>query len=159
MIYTMQKSIDSKLIDVHLNNLNNIQNTISRLSNIGLKLFSYALTITSLGIPLSFSINVSEIIRFLISFITFIVVLMLFISHLVNLKNERVWVKIYNSKANLNIAKIESENIIGEILKIDFQGSKKEIKLHKVLRSWWTLCWLVMILLIIVVCILIFFIY
>lgn len=159
MIYTMQKSIDSKLIDVHLNNLNNIQNTISRLSNIGLKLFSYALTITSLGIPLSFSINVSEIIRFLISFITFIVVLMLFISHLVNLKNERVWVKIYNSKANLNIAKIESENIIGEILKIDFQGLKKEIKLYKVLRSWWTLCWLVMILLIIVVCILIFFIY
>lgn len=160
MTYTTE-DINSKLIDIHINNLNNIQKIISRLSNIGISIFSLALTVFSICIPIIYSLNITIIIRFILAITTLIILLCFFIAHLINLRNERLWIKIYSDKTKVNILTLKSNNKIYELLKINFNEYKKNntIKFWYLLKSWWSLCWLIIILFTIITMIIVFFIY
>ncbi|MGL5358065.1 MAG: hypothetical protein ACRC9U_03365 [Metamycoplasmataceae bacterium] len=159
MTYTKNLAAD-KLVDVHINNLNNIQKIISRISNIGYTLLSLAVTISSIMFSLIFSLNVSSQIRLILTFTLFIIIFSLFISHLVNLKNEKLWRSIYTNKTKLNLEELKSENKIQEILFIDFAQFKKNksISIISCLKSWLTIVWSTLFLLVIVSIIVIFFI-
>ncbi|MGL5521895.1 MAG: hypothetical protein ACRDAW_01330 [Metamycoplasmataceae bacterium] len=149
-----------KLVDVHINNLNNIQKIISRLSNIGYTLLSLAITISSIMFSLIFSLNTSIQIRLILTITLLVIIFSLFISHLVNLKNEKLWILLYTNKSKLNLEELKSENKIQEILFIDFTQFKinKSISIISCLRSLLTIVWSSLFLLDIVSIIVIFFI-
>lgn len=136
---------NDKLIDLHINNLNNIQKIISRLSSIGYTLLTIAITICSITIPLIFTLKISITIKAIISISSFINLFCLFVSHLINLKNERIWKHIYNNIIAIDILSIKSMNKCKEILFIDFNKEKvkrkKEINIFNSLKSWLTISW------------------
>lgn len=160
MTYT-QKDIIPKIIDVHISNLNNIQKIISRLSNIGISIFSLAITIFSIFIPLIYSLNTTIKIRTILTISLLLITICFFIAHLVNLKNEKLWRLIYSDKTKINVLTLKSNNQIYEILKIDFEKYKKDksIKLFTVIKSWWSICWFIMITFALITMVIIFFIY
>ncbi|MGL4183983.1 MAG: hypothetical protein ACRCRP_02500 [Metamycoplasmataceae bacterium] len=150
-----------KLADVHINNLNNIQKIISRLSNIGYTLLSLAVTISSITFSLIFSLNTSILIRLILTITLLVIIFSLFISHLVNLKDEKLWRLIYTNKTKLNLEELKSENKTQEILFIDFLQFKKNksISIISCFKSWLTIVWSTLFLLAIVSMIVIFFIF
>lgn len=90
MIYTIAKNnFNDKLIDVHINNLNNIQKIISRLSNIGYTLLSLSLTIMSIILPLVYTLNIALKIRIILTVTLLVISVLFFVSHLINLRNEK----------------------------------------------------------------------
>lgn len=138
-----------KLIDLHINNLNNIQSIITRMSNIGYTLIVLALSLTSIFIPLIFSLNISNIARMFLSICLSIILISLFISHLVNLKNEKLWRSIYNYKTKINLDKLNNnENKYEYILSIDFTKYKNDsnLKIVHSIKSWMSFVWLPLIL-------------
>ncbi|MGL5438350.1 MAG: hypothetical protein ACRDA7_01295 [Metamycoplasmataceae bacterium] len=159
MTYTTNL-VFNKLVDVHINNLNNIQKIISRLSNIGYTLISLAITISSIMFSLIFSLNTSIQIRLILTITLLVIIFSLFISHLVNLKNEKLWILLYTNKSKLNLEELKSENKIQEILFIDFAQFKinKSISIISCLRSLLTIVWSSLFLLVIVSIIVIFYI-
>lgn len=149
MTYTTKKIDYNKLIDLHINNLNNIQLIITRMSNIGYTLIGLALSLTSIFIPLIFSLNISNIARMFLSICLSIILISLFISHLVNLKNEKLWRNIYNTKTKINLDNLNnSENKYEEILSIDFSKYKNNLNLKIIhsIKSWMSFVWLPLIL-------------
>ncbi|VEU79181.1 Uncharacterised protein [Metamycoplasma cloacale] len=145
---------------VYINNLNTIQSIISRLSKIGITIFSVSLTIFSIMFPLILSLNIPKWARCFLCLSLIIIQFCFFISHLINLKNERIWIQIYEEKSKLNIADLQTNNNMPEILKNDFNSKKKfsNIRWSSLLKSWWSLCWFIIILLLIITNILIIFI-
>ena len=152
---------NSKLVDVHINNLNNIQKIILRLSNIGVTIFSLTITIFSIMIPIVYSLSVVVYIRLILSLSLFLIVICFFIAHLINLRNEKLWIKIYNDKCKIKISTLKTDNSIYDILNVDFNKYKKvnDIKFSNLIKSWWSVCWFIMILFILATIVLIFFIY
>lgn len=149
MTCTTKKIDYNKLIDLHINNLNNIQLIITRMSNIGYTLIGLALSSTSIFILLIFSLNISNIARMFLSICLSIILISLFISHLVNLKNEKLWRSIYNSKTKINLDKLNNnENKYEYILSIDFTKYKNDPNLKTVhsIKSWMSFVWLPLIL-------------
>lgn len=149
MTYTTKKINDDKLIDLHINNLNNIQLIITRMSNIGYTLIGLALSLASIFVPLIFSLNISNIARMFLSICLSIILISLFISHLVNLKNEKLWRSIYNSKTKINLDNLNnSKNKYNEILSIDFAKYKNDSNLKVIhsIKSWMSFVWLPLIL-------------
>lgn len=149
MTYTAKKIDHNKFIDLHINNLNNIQSIITRMSNIGYILIGLALSLTSIFIPLIFSLNISNIARMFLSICLSIILISLFISHLVNLKNEKLWRSIYNSKTKINLDKFNNnENKYEYILSIDFTEYKNDsnLKIVHSIKSWMSFVWLPLIL-------------
>ncbi|WPL35758.1 hypothetical protein [Malacoplasma iowae] len=92
-----------KIIDIHINNLNNLQNTIKRLSNIGYTLIAISTSIISIFVPLIFSLNLIKNSKIIMSYTLFLIIVCLFFSNLVNLRNERMFVFIYNQKSKIDI--------------------------------------------------------
>lgn len=126
----------------YLQTLNNLQNITSRLSNIGFIIFTLAGAILSIMFPILFSINFEKIIRFFISIILLISIILFWFCSLLNLRNEKVFRNIYNEKTKINILEINENNekdFINKILSIDFENEKKKIKIC--LISWYTLIW------------------
>lgn len=115
-----------KLVDVHINNLNNIQSIIHRISNIGYTLFTICITICSIIFPLIYTLNINLVIRIGLTIALLILIISLFISHLINLKNEKIFRYIYLEKAKLDINNINNKNKIKEILFFDFKEIKVE---------------------------------
>ncbi|EGZ31300.1 hypothetical protein GUU_02673, partial [Malacoplasma iowae 695] len=74
-----------KIIDIHINNLNNLQNTIKRLSNIGYTLIAISTSIISIFVPLIFSLNLIKNSKIIMSYTLFLIIVCLFFSNLVNL--------------------------------------------------------------------------
>lgn len=145
----MTHIMKDKLIDLHINNLNNIQSIITRMSNIGYILIGLALSLTSIFIPLIFSLNISNIPRMFLSICLSIILISLFISHLVNLKNEKLWRSIYNSKTKINLDNLnDNENKYEYILSIDFTEYKNNsnLKIVHSIKSWMSFVWLPLIL-------------
>ena len=157
----MEYILIDKLADIHINNLNNIQKVISRLSNIGYTIFSLAITFSSISFPLIYTFNIELNVRLILTAMMLVILLSFFISHLVNLKNERLWVYIYSDKIKMNILDLCKENSIIHVLKVDFRKCKKEkiIRVISCVKSWWTICWLSIILFNIITFIILFFIY
>lgn len=150
MTYTTKKIDDDKLIELHINNLNNIQSIITIMSNIGYTLIGLALSLASIFVPLIFSLNISNIARMFLSICLSIILISLFISHLVNLKNEKLWRSIYNSKTKINLDNLinNSKNKYHEILSIDFAKYKNDSNLKVIhsIKSWMSFVWLPLIL-------------
>lgn len=137
--------MNNKLIDLHINNLNNIQSIITKISNIGYILIGLALSFSSIFFSLIFSLNISIIARMFLSICLSIILISLFISHLVNLKNEKLWRIIYNTKAKINLDNLSnSENKYEEILSIDFEKYKNDSKLKIInsIKSWMSFVWI-----------------
>lgn len=127
-----QNYLDDKLIDVHINNLNNIQKIISRLSNICYIILSLSLTIMSIILPLVYTLNIALKIRIILTVTLLVISVLFFVSHLINLRNEKIWRWIYDEKCNLDLNNLESQNKIKEILLLDFD----KIKLDKRVPLW-----------------------
>lgn len=162
MICTMKQNyFDDKLIDVHINNLNNIQKIISRLSNIGYTLLSLSLTIMSIILPLVYTLNIALKIRIILTVTLLVISVLFFVSHLINLRNEKIWRWIYREKCNLDLNNLESQNKIKQILCNDFDKIKadKRVPIIKCLQSWLSIVWAIIFLLQIITLIVLFFIY
>lgn len=131
------------LVDLHINNLNNIQKIISRISNIGHLILTMTISISSILFPLIYAIETSIINKLLLGISSLIILICLFISHLVNLKNERLWRIVYESKAAIDIFSIKKNNKSKEIVYINFDElkNKNSIKLISLLKSWNSLIW------------------
>lgn len=149
-----------KLVDVHINNLNNIQSIIHRISNIGYTLFTICITICSIIFPLIYTLNINLVIRIGLTIALLILIISLFISHLINLKNEKIFRYIYLEKAKLDINNINNENKIKEILFFDFKEikDKKNITILLSFKSWLTISWMPLFILNFVTLCLVFFI-
>ena len=141
----IKEKIDiSHLTEIHNNNLNNIQLIINRLSKIGYILISTAFTFSTILSSIIFNINITESIRIIFSVLLIVVVLILFICNLSNLKNERIFIKIYNEKIKINLEHvIKEENPAYFILNLNFKEFKSEIKIFdkSLFKSWLTLLW------------------
>lgn len=145
----MTHIMNNKLIELHINNLNNIQSIITRMSNIGYILIGLALSLASIFVPLIFSLNISNITRMFLSICLSIILISLFISHLVNLKNEKLWRSIYNTKTKINLDNLNNiQNKYEEILSIDFSKYKNNsnLKIIHSIKSWMSFVWLPIIL-------------
>ncbi len=139
MIYTMAtNNSNDELIDVHINNLNNIQKIISRLSNIGYKILRLQLIIISITLPIVYTFNIALKIRIILTVTLLVISVLFFVSHLINLRNEKIWRWIYDKKCNLDLNNLESQNKIKQILSIDFEETKayKRVPIIKCLQSW-----------------------
>lgn len=137
-----------KLIDVHINNLNNIHNTISRLSNIGYTLISIVIGLSSIFFPIILSVKMNKISKNIITTINLFFILFLFFCSLINLRNERIWIKIYNEKSKINVFDIfkENKNPIKKILNYNFRNWKKKITIFSSLKSFLSIIWVGLIL-------------
>lgn len=149
-----------KLVDVHINNLNNIQSIIHRISNIGYTLFTICITICSIIFPLIYTLNINLVIRIGLTIALLILIISLFISHLINLKNEKIFRYIYLEKTKLDINNINDKNKIKEILFLDFKEikDKKNITILLSFKSWLTISWMPLFILNFVTLCLVFFI-
>lgn len=125
-------------IDIYIFSLNNIQNIITRLSNIGYVLFTITLTILSVTASVIFLSNLNGVWKLLISIISFILTVIFFVVNIINLRNERVFIEIFDSKTKLNI----EESSINEILTLkEFSNIKKQKKIFDCIKSFLTLMW------------------
>lgn len=156
-----QNYFDDKLIDVHINNLNNIQKIISRLSNIGYKILRLQLIIMSIALPLVYTLNIALKIRIILTVTLLVISVLFFVSHLINLRNEKIWRWIYREKCNLDLNNLESQNKIKQILLLDFDKIKADkcVPIIKCLQSWLSIVWAIIFLLQIITLVVLFFIY
>lgn len=156
-----QNYFDDKLIDVHINNLNNIQKIISRLSNIGYTLLSLSLTIMSIILPLVYTLNIALKIRIILIVTLLVISVLFFVSHLINLRNEKRWRLVYDEKCNLDLNNLESQNKIKQILSNDFEKTKSDkcVPIITCLKSWLSIVWAMIFLLQIITLVVLFFIY
>lgn len=145
MTYTIDKVSKDKLVDLHINNLNNIQKIVDRLSKIGYTLISISMTIWSIMFPLIYSLNVEQIIRIVLVVTLFFSNLAFFVSFLINLRNEKIWRKIYDQKIKLDLENLNKKNKFEEILSFDFEKEKrgKVVTLYSCCKSWLSICWFI----------------
>lgn len=133
------------LTSFHNNRLNNIQSTITRLSNIGYTLISIDLIISGIFVPLLFSLNIVWYGRICISVIKIIITLSMFYCFAINLNNERVFVNVYNKLLSLNLNELcKTDNPWETISNINYLSIKKEIgksNRFKKYKSWVSILW------------------
>lgn len=156
-----KNNFNDKLIDVHINNLNNIQKIISRLSNIGYTLLSLSLTIMSIILPLVYTLNIALKIRIILTVTLLVISVLFFVSHLINLRNEKIWRLVYDEKCNLDFNNLESQNKIKQILSNDFEKTKSDkcVPIITCLKSWLSIVRAMIFLLQIITLVVLFFIY
>ncbi|MGL4951364.1 MAG: hypothetical protein ACRC4L_00100 [Mycoplasma sp.] len=137
--------------DIHLYNLKSIQSIITRLSNISFTLMSIILGLNTILVPLIFSLNLNKTISYVISSIQILISLIFCVAHCINLKNERIFRKIYNKKIEINLDEIiMNENPSKLILEINsfFIEEKKNYKITNfknwwlIIKSWTSIIWL-----------------
>lgn len=156
-----KNNFNDKLIDVHINNLNNIQKIISRLSNICYIILSLSLTIMSIILPLVYTLKIALKIRIILTVTLLVISVLFFVSHLINLRNEKIWRWIYDEKCNLDLNNLESQNKIKQILSNDFEKTKSDkcVPIITCLKSWLSIVWAMIFLLQIITLVVLFFIY
>ncbi len=148
----MKKHDIEQISNFHINRLNNIQSTITRLSNIGYTLLSINLIISGILLPLIFSLNMINYARITIAGIMVLTTIVMFYCFAVNLNNERVFVNIYNNLLEINLEELcNKENPWKEIASINYIQSKKQLKEKangsfkfriKKYKSWVSLLWI-----------------
>lgn len=134
----------SKILDVHTNNLNNIQKNIKRMSTIGYSLLTIAISFTSIITTLIYSINISKNAKIILNSFLIISIILFFISHLINHSNEKVWIEIYNDKTKIELDDLSDKNILSKILEIDFKKYKNKSKKNiykKCIFVWLNFIW------------------
>ncbi len=130
--------MDNNKNDIYIYSLSNIQKIITRLSNIGYALFTITLTLLSIIASIIFSLNLDNIWKLWISIISLVLISIFFGVNIINLRNEKVFIKIYNNKTKLNI----EESTINEILSLgNFTEMKKEVKIFTCVKSFLTWMW------------------
>ncbi|MDK2819211.1 MAG: hypothetical protein KFW07_00030 [Mycoplasmataceae bacterium] len=130
--------MDNNKNDIYIYSLSNIQKIITRLSNIGYALFTITLTLLSIIASIIFSLNLDNIWKLWISIISLVLISIFFGVNIINLRNEKVFIQIYNNKTKLNI----EESTINEILSLgNFPEMKKEVKIFTCVKSFLTWMW------------------
>ncbi len=140
------------LTSFHINRLNNVQSTINRLSNIGYTLLSLNLAISGIVIPILFSLSMTWYVRIVLAVVLVFVTCVMFYCFAVNLKNERIFIKVYNNLLAMDLNKLsQEENPWAQIASVNFVKFKKENKeLEKEsfktrmikYKSWVSLLWM-----------------
>ncbi len=147
MIHTIDNSnkiSNDKYIDIYINNLNTIQKIISRISKIGYTLLGSLITITSIFAPIILSKNISLLMSYSLFILMILINIVLFISYFCNLRNERVWINIYNKKIKINIQEFINDNRINKLWNFDFNSEKKKEKVFtfKLFKSFPLYIWI-----------------
>ncbi len=131
--------------DLIIYNLNTIQSIITRVSNIGYTIIGLDITMCSIFLPLMFTIKAAKNIKCIIGSILLLMQIILRISYLINLRNEKAWRSLYNSKINTIISNKEFE--LKSFLKLEFDQEKKKLKTIDIFKSWTSLLWISLIVL------------
>lgn len=130
--------MENNKVDIYIFSLSNIQKIITRLSNIGYALFTITLTLLSIIASIIFSLNLNSTWKLWISIVSLVLISIFFSVNIINLRNEKIFRKIYDEKTKLNIEKTS----ISEILTLkEFPTIKKQIKISSCIKSFLTWMW------------------
>lgn len=80
----------------------------------------------SIVLPLVYTLNIALKIGIILTVTLLVISVLFFVSHLINLRNEKIWRWIYREKCNLDLNNLESQNKIRQILLLDFDKTKSD---------------------------------